>query len=129
MSSQEGARTVTVAAAQQSDPPGRTSAIPHVPRAMITRSIIDFRNKIPGTQVAAFSNTTYAELCNTLIEMQEKQESRLETMNLARIQYCLTVMQQFTHVIEIFLNVSDAVAYIWGPMKYLLLVSRLGILP
>ena len=45
-------------------------------------------------------------------------------MNLARIKSCLEAMHQFGKVIEIFVNVSDAVAFFWGPMKFILLVSR-----
>jgi hypothetical protein len=64
-------------------------------------------------------------LCDELLIVQRNQEARSETMNLARIQTCLEAMHQFGQVIEIFLNVSDAVAFVWGPMKFLLLVSVL----
>jgi hypothetical protein len=47
----------------------------------------------------------------------------MEMMNLSRIRSCLEAMDQFGKVIEIFLNVSDAVAFVWGPMKLLLLVG------
>ena len=43
-------------------------------------------------------------------------------MNLSRIQSFLEAMNQFGKVVEMFLNVSEAVAFIWGPMKFLLLV-------
>jgi len=49
----------------------------------------------------------------------------MEAMNLARVKSCLEAMHQFGQVIEIFLNVSDAVAFVWGPMKFILLVCIL----
>ena len=74
-----------------------------------------------------FKGTTHDNLREELLKVQEKQEARLETMNLARIKHCLEAMHQFGQVIEIFLNVSDAVAFVWGPMKFLLLVSLLAV--
>ncbi|KAI4607899.1 hypothetical protein J4E83_009443 [Alternaria metachromatica] len=47
----------------------------------------------------------------------------MEAMNLARVKSCLEAMHQFGQVIEIFLNVSDAVAFVWGPMKFIFLAQ------
>ncbi|RYN16465.1 hypothetical protein AA0112_g12495 [Alternaria arborescens] len=70
-----------------------------------------------------FKGTTHDNLREELFKVQEKQEARLEMMSLARIKHCLEAMHQFGQVIEIFLNVSDAVAFVWGPMKFLLLTA------
>ncbi|CAN9386495.1 unnamed protein product [Alternaria alternata] len=80
--------------------------------------MIQFRNRLNGTQLMEFKGTTHENLREELLKVQEKQEARLETMNLARIKHCLEAMHQFGQVIEIFLNVSDAVAFVWGPMKW-----------
>ncbi|CAN9394852.1 unnamed protein product [Alternaria alternata] len=85
--------------------------------------MIRFRNRLNGTQLMEFKGTTHENLREELLKVQEKQEARLETMNLARIKHCLEAMHQFGQVIEIFLNVSDAVAFVWGPMKFLLLTA------
>jgi hypothetical protein len=81
-----------------------------------------FRNKLTGQQLTDFKNTTYDSLCNDMTAMQDGQNKRKEMMDMCRIQSFLEAMNQFGKVIEIFLNVSEAVAFIWGPIKFLLLV-------
>lgn len=46
-------------------------------------------------------------------------------MNLTRIQRFLEGMEQLGKVIDIFLNTSEVLAFVWGPIKFLLLVSLL----
>lgn len=70
-----------------------------------------------------FRNTTYKDLCWQIELIQQKQEARKNMMNLARIRSFLEAMEQFGKVIEVFLNLADMVAFIWGPMKFLLLVG------
>ena len=72
--------------------------------------------------LAQFKNTTYDELRNAIMQIQKDQEERREMMNLARIQSFLEAMHQFGKVVEVFLNVADALAFVWGPMKFLLQV-------
>lgn len=82
-----------------------------------------FRAKLPGNQLVEFQKTSYEQLCQEIIRIQHEQESKKKMMNLARIQGCLEAMNQFGKTVEVFLNVSDAVAFVWGPIKFLLLVS------
>jgi hypothetical protein len=82
-----------------------------------------FRARLPGNQLLEFQNTTYEELCQEIVRIQHEQEKNKKMMNLSRIQACLEAMNQFGKTIEVFLNVSDAVAFVWGPIKFLLLVS------
>jgi hypothetical protein len=56
------------------------------------------------------------------MQIQKEQEERREMMDLARIQSFLEAMHQFGKVVEVFLNVADALAFVWGPMKLLLQV-------
>jgi hypothetical protein len=81
-----------------------------------------FRNRLTGQQLTDFKNTTYNTLCIDINAVQDSQHKRKEMMDMCRIQGFLEAMNQFGKVIEIFLNVSEAVAFIWGPMKFLLLV-------
>ena len=127
MHSQQSSRTSTTAFSQQSTVIGSTTSPPRAAGAALDRAIVQFRNRLKGTELMEFKGTTHENLREELLKVQEKQEARLETMNLARIKHCLEAMHQFGQVIEIFLNVSDAVAFVWGPMKFLLLVSMLTV--
>jgi hypothetical protein len=121
--SQPSSRTSTGALSQQPTLIGGGAPPPRPAGAALTRAINEFRNRLTGAELNDFKVATYPQLCKELMDIQKKQEDRKETMNLARIRSCLEAMQQFGQVIEIFLNVSDAVAFVWGPMKFLLLVS------
>lgn len=43
-------------------------------------------------------------------------------MNLTRVSGFLEAMNQFGAVIEVFLNTSEILAFVWGPLNFLLLV-------
>lgn len=81
-----------------------------------------FRARLTGTDLVDFRSMTYEKLCHEIIHIQREQEHNKSMVNLGRIQSFLEAMHQFSKTIEIFLNVSDAVAFVWGPMKFLLLV-------
>jgi len=113
------------ALSQQSTLVGGNTPPSHTTGTALTRAITKFRNKLTGTELTEFSKSTYDDLGKALLDVQHQQEGRMETMNLARIKPCLEAMHQFGQVIEIFLNVADAVAFFWGPMKFILLVGIL----
>jgi hypothetical protein len=123
MAFQQSSRTSTSALSQQPTLVGGNTPPPQAAGEACRRAIIKFRARLTGKELTEFGNTTYEQLCKDLVRIQKEQESRMEMMNLSRIKSCLEAMHQFGKVIEIFLNVSDAVAFIWGPMKLLLLVS------
>jgi hypothetical protein len=123
MVSQQSSSTSTGALPQQPTLAGRNTPPSQAPEEACTRAIKRFRARLTGKELTSFGNTTYEQLCNDLVRIQKEQENRSEMMNLSRIKSCLEAMHQFGNVIEVFLNVSDAVAFIWGPMKLLLLVS------
>jgi hypothetical protein len=125
MPSQQSSRTSTAALSQQPTLIGSGTSTPRAAGSALEQAINKYRNKLNGTELMQFQGTTHKMLCDELLIVQRNQEARSETMNLARIQTCLEAMHQFGQVIEIFLNVSDAVAFVWGPMKFLLLVSVL----
>lgn len=88
------------------------------------RNALDaFRRRLSAEEEIEFKNTTYELLRDDIISLQQKQEKRKEMMNFSRIQAFLEGMQHLGKTIEIFLNVSNVVAFVWGPIKFLLLVS------
>lgn len=47
----------------------------------------------------------------------------MESMGLARIGKFLEGMEGLGKIIDVFLNTSETVAFVWGPIKFLLQVS------
>ncbi|KAL5380194.1 hypothetical protein DPSP01_007994 [Paraphaeosphaeria sporulosa] len=86
-------------------------------------AIRKFRARLTGTDLTEFRSTTYEELLHSILRVQYEQEQTKSMVNLGRIQSFLEAMNQFSKTIEIFLNVSDMVAFVWGPIKFLLLTA------
>lgn len=110
-------------------PPGLTSQQPNSVGVNLSkgspafhRAITNFRRNLTDEQLSDIQNTKYDDMCNRISQLQQEQETRKELKNLARIQSCLEAMHQFGKTIEVFLNTSDAVAFVWGPIKFLLVV-------
>lgn len=116
---QKPSRSSTGALSQQ------TTLVPvNQPSEAFKKALQAFRTRLSAEEDAKFKSTTYEQLCADLTQLQQEQEKRKEMMNLSRIQAFLEGMQQLGKTIEIFLNVSDAVAFVWGPIKFLLLVRQ-----
>jgi cell fate (sporulation/competence/biofilm development) regulator YlbF (YheA/YmcA/DUF963 family) len=56
------------------------------------------------------------------MRIQAKQSAKKEMMNFTRIQSFLEAMKQFGAVVEVFLNTTEFLAFVWGPLKFLLQV-------
>lgn len=100
-----------------------------VPPSLAFRSALTkFRARLTGPQLVDFEKMTYEQLCIDIDRIQQEQEKFKTMVNLQRIQSFLEAMENFGKVIEVFLNVSDVIAFLWGPTKFLLLVCSVTIL-
>jgi hypothetical protein len=81
---------------------------------------------LPGTidisERAQFDVATLDDLKVTILTIQAEQRARKGMMHMGRIQSFLEAMEQFGKVIEVFLNTANMLAFVWGPIKLLLLV-------
>jgi hypothetical protein len=84
----------------------------------------DFKKRLKPEEKAAFACTTLSDLKNEVTNLQEKQRKSKTAQNLRRIDPFLQAMSQYTQVIEVFLNTSSMLCFVWGPMKFMLLVSQ-----
>jgi hypothetical protein len=92
------------------------------PTEAFTKALDAFRRRLSAEELSKFKSTSYEELVVELVQLQQKQEKNKEMVNMARIQAFLEGMQQLGKTIEVFLNVHEVVCFIWGPVKFLLLV-------
>ncbi|KAI0010504.1 hypothetical protein F4779DRAFT_577169 [Xylariaceae sp. FL0662B] len=70
-----------------------------------------------------FRMTSLGELKNCIQTIQRDQEQKRRMMYMKRLDPFLQTMEQYGKVIEVFVNTSDIVAFIWGPMKFILLIA------
>jgi transposase len=116
---QQASRSSTGALSQQ---PTLVPATMPPPTEAFTKALYAFRRRLSAEELDKFKNTTYEELVEELVLLQKKQEKNKEMVNLARIQAFLEGMQQLGKTIEVFLNINEVVCFVWGPVKFLLLV-------
>ncbi|KAF4980975.1 hypothetical protein FZEAL_3132 [Fusarium zealandicum] len=71
-----------------------------------------------------FSKCSLRDLHSTIRDIQLKQGKDGNLRHMQRLQSFLEVMDQFSKVIEVFLNVNELVCFIWGPIKFLLTITK-----
>lgn len=83
----------------------------------------EFQRRLTTEEQDKFKLTSLGDLRRAIGDIQKRQENVKQMMNMTRLQSILEAMEQFGKVIEVFLNASKFVAFIWGPMKFLLQVK------
>ncbi|KAH7087771.1 C2H2 domain-containing protein [Paraphoma chrysanthemicola] len=116
--SQQTTRSSTGALSQQS-----TLVPTQAKSEALKKALNSFRNKLEPAQLLSFKTATYDQLVLEILRIQREQGNSKNMMNLTRLQAFLEGMQQLGKTIEVFLNVSDAVAFVWGPVKFILLAA------
>ena len=82
-----------------------------------------FKKDLSPREIVDFEKTTLHSLKAEIIRIQADQERLRSQMHLERTQSFLEAMEQFGKVVDVFLNSTPFLGYVWGPMKFLLLVS------
>lgn len=85
--------------------------------------LVKFKNRLTNRELQRFKGTTLKDVEATLEDIQKRQDTQRELRNLTRIRGFLDAMDQFGKVIEVFTNSSNMVAFVWGPLKFLLQMS------
>lgn len=83
----------------------------------------DFKQDLSHKEAEDFQFVTLKEVEETALRIQKDQESTKSMKNMARIRPFLEAMEQFGKVIDVFLNASQFVCFIWGPLRFILQVS------
>ncbi|KAL2830492.1 hypothetical protein BDW59DRAFT_158405 [Aspergillus cavernicola] len=84
-------------------------------------------SELTGDEEKDFMSTTFGVVEDALRELQREQERSQNLMYMQRLEPFLVSMQQFGKIgtmVRAFSSASDIMAYVWGPMKYILLATR-----
>lgn len=82
-----------------------------------------FRAQLSDQERVKFAVTKKGDLQVAILNIQNEQRLSKKMVNMRRAQGFIEAMEQFGKVIEVFVNSSEILAFVWGPMKFLLLVS------
>jgi len=78
-----------------------------------TRVLADFARSLTEEQQNDFRFSTLEDLKAAINIIQEKQASEKKMQNLTRLKSFLEAIEQFGKVVEVFLNTSNFIAFIW----------------
>ncbi|PMD12225.1 hypothetical protein NA56DRAFT_756767 [Hyaloscypha hepaticicola] len=79
-----------------------------------------FVETLTDEQKNEFEFSTLEDFQAAIVAIQNRQNSVRKMRNLARLRCFLEAMDQYGKVIEVFVNASELVCFIWGPAKFLL---------
>jgi len=99
-----------------------TSPAVPAPTNGFERALRAFEKRLTPSESAQFSSTSLDDLKVTILSIQAEQRARKKMMHMGRVQAFLEAMEQFGRVIDVFVNVNSMLAFVWGPIKLLLLV-------
>ncbi|KAH9212710.1 hypothetical protein DL95DRAFT_508617 [Leptodontidium sp. 2 PMI_412] len=87
---------------------------------IFTQVLTKFTTRLTKQELEDFKFSSLDDVLKTVHSIQKEQGRRKEMMNLTRIQSFLEAMGQYGQVIEVFLNASSILCFVWGPMKFCL---------
>lgn len=90
---------------------------------LFERSLEAFKKDLNKKDRDSFKFSTLEDLEQCLTQLQVKHRSQRRMQNLNRLKPFLEAMNQFGKVVEVFCNSSQIVPFLWGPVKFLLLIA------
>jgi hypothetical protein len=85
-------------------------------------ALAKFSSRLTREEAENFRFTTLNDVNQVIVNIQEEQARRKGMRNLTRVLRFVEAMDQFGKVVEVFLNSSSLLPFIWGPIKFLLQV-------
>jgi hypothetical protein len=85
-------------------------------------TLSNFKKRLTPKEQDNFAFSTLEDVRKEIVRIQLEHGTQKIMMNMTRLQSFLEAMDQFGQVIEVFLNTSEFVAFIWGPLKFILQV-------
>jgi len=92
------------------------------PKHSFDAILADFKKDLTPTECQDFQFVTLDDVRKTALRIQRDQEQLKSMIHMSRLESFFEAMTQFGKVVEVFANSSIFVAFVWGPMKFILLV-------
>ena len=83
------------------------------------RALARFKGHLSLAEQEEFGFTTLEDVQRTIAQIQDTQGSERRMRNLTRIKAFLEGMEQYGKVVEVFLNTSDILAFVWVRRHFL----------
>ena len=86
-------------------------------------AVASFAAGLTDKQRRQFQGCTLKEVEDTIRGVEARLASQRQQRNMQMVSKFLEGMDQLGKVIEVFVNCDSTVAFIWGPIKFILLVG------
>ncbi|KAM0806795.1 putative NACHT domain-containing protein [Seiridium cardinale] len=93
------------------------------PRNSLDKAIDRFRRGLTPDQLHQFAASSVDDVVNKIEEIQLQHGSQKKLRNLSRLSKFIEALTEIEKLVQIFLNVSEVVAFVWGPIKLVLMVA------
>ncbi|KAJ4116175.1 hypothetical protein NW768_011148 [Fusarium equiseti] len=87
------------------------------------KAVAKFKSRLNRTQAEQFAKCTIDDVRNQIRQIQDHHGSQRRLRNMNRLSKFVEGMVQLGNVVEVYLNLHNGVALIWGPIKFLLLIA------
>ncbi|KAF4989706.1 hypothetical protein FDECE_14621 [Fusarium decemcellulare] len=87
------------------------------------KAVVQFKKRIHKKHLEKFTQCTLDDVRSQIKDIEDRYGSQRRLRHMNRLSKFVEGMTQLGQVVEMFLNVHNGVAFIWGPIKFLLLVA------
>ena len=100
------------------------SSTPALLDDIFQQAVSSFEATLTDKQRREFQNCTRKDVEDTILGIQNRLAPQRKQRNMRKISKFVEGMTQLGKVIEVFVNCDSTVAFVWAPIKFVLLVSR-----
>ncbi|MCJ1405748.1 hypothetical protein MMC11_008978 [Xylographa trunciseda] len=93
-------------------------------RAIIKAAYDQLRSTISTQDALTFSNASFADVWKVARDIEREQGARTALRNIGRIEPMLRTIETYAPVIDTFCQGFSPMAFVWGPIKFMLLLAR-----
>ncbi|KAL6922418.1 hypothetical protein FSST1_006444 [Fusarium sambucinum] len=97
------------------------------PDLLFDKAIAKFKKGLTKNQAQSFENCTLDDVKNEIKNIQSRHGSQRRLRNMELLSKFVEGMDQLGKVVEVFLNLHNTLAIVWGPLKLLLLTAKTSI--
>ena len=83
------------------------------------RALARFKSHLSPEDQEKFGVTSLKDVQETIARIQSAQGSKRKMRNLTRLKGFIEAMEQYGQIIEVFLNVSEIISFVWVSRKSL----------
>ncbi|KAI8630498.1 putative zinc finger protein [Xylariaceae sp. FL1651] len=92
----------------------------HTNQLLFDKALGEFKEGLRRREIEDFKTTTLKELNTTIRQLQAKQHAQRRLQDLNRLQPFLKAIEQYGELVDRFYSNNEIVAFVWGPVKFLL---------